>query len=539
MSKLRVGIAAFVLFVVLAIVSLPFIIDANQFRPRLEAELTTALGREVKVGSLKLDIFGGTVSADELSVADDKNFSTAPFLHARSLKLTVDLWTLISSRKLNVLGLLINQPEIALIQSAKGDWNFSGIGAKKPAAAAAAATPPSSGLDLSVKLIQVTAARLAFSQLGGPVKPQALESMDAEIRDFTPTGAFPFTMSAKLASGGDIHLEGKAGPMNSTDAASTPVEVALKITNLQMAASGLIDKASGIDGKLSIEGKGTSNGQLLKWNGSVRVEQLKLVPTGKPASHPVAFDFTLAHNVRTHSGVLSRGDIHLGNAPAHLTGNYAEHGATMSVQLHLAGTGMPVSELIAFLPPLDVHLPAGSTLQGGTAAIDATVEGPVTALVTDASMSVEHTKLANYDLGSKLAAIEKMAGLKPSPDTVVEEASAKVHVLPDQSETIQDLKLVIAGMGELNGAGTVDKNHQLDFTMRATVHTSGALLAALGQKGDTVIPFFIVGTSQNPSFRPDLRAIANEQIKRLQTNENVRNAVGGILGGLFGGGKKK
>jgi AsmA protein len=537
MKKVLIGIGIVLLVLVLAVISLPFFVNANEFRPRLESELTTALGREVKVGNLKLDIFGGTVSADELSVADDRKFSTAPFLQARSLKLTVELWPLIASRKLHVLGLLIDQPAIALIQSAEGDWNFSGIGGRK-APAPAPVSSESSPLDLSVQLIKVSGARLALSRLGGPVKPQALEGMDAEIRDFSPTSSFPFSMSAKLASGGDIHLDGKAGPMNSTDAAATPVQVTLKVTNLQMAAAGLVDKASGIDGQLSIDGIGVSNGTELQWNGSVNVDKLKLSKTGKPAARTVQFDFAVAHNVRTHSGVLSRGDVHLGSALAHLTGNYAEQGESMTMRMHLAGTSMPVPELLTFLPPLDIRLPAGSSLQGGTAALEAVANGPVAALVADGTMDVNNTKLTGFDLGSKLSTMEKLAGIKTSPDTVIQTLHAKIHSAPE-GQTVQDLKLVLPAIGEVDGAGTVSVNHALDFKMRATVHTSGTLLAALGPKGDTTVPFAIQGTSENPTFKPDMKAIATEEVKRIESVTGAKSAVGGILGGFLGGGKKQ
>src|SRR5579862_1819017 len=109
MKKFGIGIGVLFLVLVVAALSLPFLIDANQFRPRLESELSAALGRAVKVGNLSLNILGGTVSADELTVADDAKFSSTPFLHARSLKLTVEIVPLIFSHKLNVVALLIDQ----------------------------------------------------------------------------------------------------------------------------------------------------------------------------------------------------------------------------------------------------------------------------------------------------------------------------------------------------------------------------------------------------------------------------------------------
>src|SRR5579871_3408283 len=50
------------LLIVIA-VALPFLIDANQFRPRLEQELTKVLGRDVQLGDLKLSLFSGGVTA--------------------------------------------------------------------------------------------------------------------------------------------------------------------------------------------------------------------------------------------------------------------------------------------------------------------------------------------------------------------------------------------------------------------------------------------------------------------------------------------
>lgn len=54
---------------------LPFFVDVNAFRPKLESELSTALERQVKVGNLSLSIFSGSVKADNISIADDPAFS--------------------------------------------------------------------------------------------------------------------------------------------------------------------------------------------------------------------------------------------------------------------------------------------------------------------------------------------------------------------------------------------------------------------------------------------------------------------------------
>src|ERR1039458_7774468 len=93
-----VGIAVAALMVVM--VSLPLLINVDQFKPRLEGELSTALSREVKLGKLKLSLFSGEVTADDLWVAEDQAFGKPAFIHAKSLKVGAEIWPFLMSRKL-------------------------------------------------------------------------------------------------------------------------------------------------------------------------------------------------------------------------------------------------------------------------------------------------------------------------------------------------------------------------------------------------------------------------------------------------------
>ena len=167
--------------IILAALALPFFINANQFRPVLEERLTAALGREVKIGDLKLSVFSGGASASDITIADDPAFSKEPFLRAKDLAVGVELWPLIFSRQLNVTSLTIDQPEIALLQSAAGDWNFSSLGGKAPAAPASttpAASPSgSSATDLSVKLVKISKGRLHFNNGASPNRERSRTSI--------------------------------------------------------------------------------------------------------------------------------------------------------------------------------------------------------------------------------------------------------------------------------------------------------------------------------------------------------------------------
>jgi AsmA protein len=70
------GIAVAVLLVLL--VALPFLIDVNGFRLKIESALSSALGRQVTVGNLSLSIPSGRVGVDNIVIADDPALARHP-----------------------------------------------------------------------------------------------------------------------------------------------------------------------------------------------------------------------------------------------------------------------------------------------------------------------------------------------------------------------------------------------------------------------------------------------------------------------------
>ena len=525
---------------VAAVASLPLFIHANDFRPTIQTKLSQALGREVRVGNLKLAILSGGVAADDLWIADDPAFSTGAFLQAKSLKVGVEMLPLIFSRSLNVTRVTIDQPQIVLLQASSAKWNFSSFGAKGGAsapAAPAAAQPAQASPGITLKMVQVNDGRVSLQRLGRDPKPHVLENVNAELHDFSPTSQFPFSVTAKVAGGGDIDLRGKLGPLDAADTAKTPGEASLKVKGLDLARSGVTAASTGIAGIASIDGATKSDGRTVHVEGKLRGEQLKLVKGGSPASRPVELDFTVEHDTATFSGTLNRGDLHIGKAEASITGTYSLAQEQPVLHLKLAGPGMPLPELVAMLPALDIVLPAGSSIQGGVAHARIAMDGPVDQLVSSGSLGVDNLRLAGFDLGSRLSTVERLAGIKRGPNTEIQTLSANIKVAP-AGKNVDDIHVIVAGVGEITGAGTISPEHALDFRMHAKLHGSDALVNALAQSGDTGIPFMIQGTSSNPVFKADMKGIASEKLKQV-TGYDAGKSVTGLVRGLLGGKKQK
>jgi AsmA protein len=518
------------LFAVLAL-SLPLFISADQFRPALTARLSAALGREVTIGNLSASILAGGLTADSLAIADDPAFSRAPFLQAKSLRISVELWPLITAKKLIVTGLTVDQPHVILLQTPAGRWNYSTLGGA--ADAKPAATDSLGTLDLSAKLVRISQGRFALGQTNGS-KPLVLENVNIEIRDFAPAAAFPFTLQAQLMGGGDIKLDGQAGPFDPSDLTLTPLTLKLNVSKLNLAAA-LLSTAPDIAGTAAFQATGASKAGKLTVQGKLKAEALKLAKGGTPARRPVELDFATYYDLRQHAGAVQRGDIHVGAAVASLTGTFADRKDSTVLDLKCAGTKMPVPELAELLPPLNVVLPNGAKLEGGTATVAFTVKGPADRISADGSVSLDKTRLAHFDLGTKMKVLQMLAGIQSSPNTDIEVLAAKIASTPAGS-TVSDLRFIATGIGELSGAGTVSPTKALDFKMSATLQTSRSAMLS-----KTAVPFFIQGTAMDPVVKPDVAGLAKAQAGSLLQSDSakkLKESVGGALGGLFGGKKK-
>src|SRR5437588_3462581 len=124
--------------VVIALLALPFLIDVNHFRPTIEAKLQQTLGRPVQIGEMHLSLLAGGVSVQNVVIAEDPAFGSAPFLTAKSLDVGVTMLPLLLSRSLDVNSITLREPELRLVRGNGGKWNFSSLGTS-------AASAPASG----------------------------------------------------------------------------------------------------------------------------------------------------------------------------------------------------------------------------------------------------------------------------------------------------------------------------------------------------------------------------------------------------------
>ena len=527
------GIAVAVFLVLL--VALPFLINVNSFRPKIESEATNALGRQVKLGDLGLSILSGTVGVEDISIADDPAFSKSSFITAKSLKVGVELMPLIFSKQLNVTGIALNEPQITLLKAANGTWNFSSLGGtgapKAPESEKAGASTPQ---NFSVAKLEIKDGKLIVGKVNSATKPQVYGKVNVEVTNFSSTSQFPFELTINLPGGGSAKVSGKAGPINPQDSAKTPFDATMKVKDMDIAASGFVDPASGFGGLADFDGSLNSNGGQAKATGAITCEKLKLSPKGSPASKAVTIKYAMNMNLDREAGTITQGDIAIGKAVARLTGGFQTQGEAQVMNLKLSAPDMPVDELEAMLPALGVVLPSGSNLKGGTLSADLAISGPLDRLVMVGPVRMSNTKLAGFDMGSKLGALSAFSGKAPSsPDTTIQNASLNARIAPEMTRA-DAINVTIPSLGVVTGAGTISPAGALDFRMMADLQSERAEARAqrTGRGGDRGgVAFMIQGTTSSPKFVPDVGSMAGNAAKgALQKSVSGNTGVSGILG---------
>ena len=549
--------AVVALLVVIALV-LPLFINANTFKPTLESDLSSALGRKVEIGNISLSVLSGSVSVDGLSIADDPAFSSSPFLTAKQLSAGVSIFPLIFSKRLEVTSFKITDPQVSLLRSPSGRWNYSSLGQSNPVASkpgqevpapqASTAQPSSSGSSSAnnfyVGKLSLSNGTMTVGTVGGG-KTQKYQDVNLEASNVSYTAQFPFQLSVKTPGEGSIKLDGKAGPINQTDASLTPFTATLSVQNLDLASTGFIEPSSGVGGIVSFDGSLASNGQEMTSKGTLKADKIRVAPNGSPASVPINVDYATTYDLHTSAGTLTEGQIRIGKAAANLGGTYNAAGATPTLDMKMDGKAMPVTDLEGVLPAVGVKLPSGASLQTGSLDLALAITGPVDKLVITGPVNLSNAKLGGFNLMGKLGALASFAGIgkKGSGDTEIQTLSTNLRVDPGGTHA-QDLNLVVPSIGTITGNGNVSSTGQLDCKMVAKLGANSvagvattALASLTGGGKNNGIPFKITGTTSSPVFAPDFGGMAGNTAKGATgTAKGAEGAAQSVLGGFL---KKK
>jgi len=533
------GAVAILAVIVLTLV--PFLVNADTFRPEIQDKLSSALGRKVTLGHIGLSLLTGSLVAENIAIADDPNFSAAPFLEAKELRIGVEMAPLIFHRSLQITTFTVASPSIQLIHAANGTWNFSSLGTSAAQTATQQTGAPPS---LTVGELKIKNGSVTLSSLPAAGKPFSCSNVNLTMQQVSFTQAFPFELSLEVAGGGSLNLKGTAGPVAQNDTSLTPFDATLEIKHFDPLAAGAIDPSDGISMLADFDAQIASKGGKVTTAGKAAASQLKLARNGTPAPRPVDITFNLSDDLSTRTGQVNDLAINTGSMAAHISGSFRHDGVEAVLNLHLSAPNLPVDEVEQLLPAVGVKLPSGSRLKGGTLTANLAVSGPVNAATIVGPIELDNSQLEGFDLGSKIQGINPISGT--SGGTEIQKLSAVVDSSP-QGTRFTDIDAEVPRIGSATGEGTISPSDELNFQLTATIPAlsavggivSNSVAGFLGgnskaaSKSNSGIPLTITGTASSPSIHVQVGKMLKQAANGMMNNSNTQNPVK-TLKGLFG-----
>jgi AsmA protein len=283
---------------------------------------------------------------------------------------------------------------------------------------------------------------------------------------------------------------------------------------------------------LDVDAQLGSDGSTLTNSGKIVAQRLHLARTGHSASDPVDVDYSITTNLPTEAGTVNDIALHAGSIAAHVKGTYQITPDGAVLDLHLSAPGLPVDQVEKLLPAVGITLPSGSALQGGTINANLSISGPAAGPTIAGPVELDNSKLAGFDLGSKIGGINPFGG--SGGGTAIQKLRADLNNSPAGTR-LSNIDADIPQVGTATGNGAVSASEELDFKLMAkfspnsgvgmvagkalgavTTGTSqavGLLGKALNKgkaaapTGGGAIPIAITGTTSNPIIKANVVAM--------------------------------
>jgi uncharacterized protein involved in outer membrane biogenesis len=553
--KLLVGIAGTVAATYLVGAALaPFLVNAERFRPQVEAKLQSALGRRVSLGALRFSLWSGpALVAAGVRIGEPVDGSSAGALVVAAGATAAHVAWLplfrrdVQLRSITIEGLRVTQDGRPLVSDLRvrsrlriaKDGAVTSSGSVRGALAAFASAPrfeASFAATLVAGVLDLT----ALDATAGPLRVQATaQALDI----FSPAPRVTVLSTARLKQSqgsGRFNLvlapaEPKATfTLDSKLLDADEIMAAVKLfsgrTGARASAAWLVPEANAGEAGPAIGGP--SLARVLEADGSVHAD--RCVVHGLEMQ-----DLSMRLS-------LARGRADLDDVTFAAYGGQAR--GSLSLQpfepkvpfsLEQSAEGVAIRPLIAALTPAQA-----GTLDG-RASLDIRVNGEAAGAALLPSMNgsgavaIEDGKIVSVGVIKQVMKSLEVAGAKgiARDETPFDRLSAHFEVVSGTAAT-KDLEFRSRDL-DGDGAGTVGSGGVLHLDLLASfskevsdqlVAETHALSIRLGTDGRLSVPLQLRGTIHDPSIQVDLDRVLNEGVLRALKKEGTKSFLKKLLG---------
>jgi uncharacterized protein involved in outer membrane biogenesis len=403
MRKLAIAVGIIVVLAVVALAALPFVLDVNKYRPRIQAELEQRTGRPVSFGKMDLKIFPLAFRVENAVIGEDKRFSqSAPFAQAGELLVSAKLMPLLRG-DVEVDSIELKNPKIELIRNQQGVWNFSSLGKSQPATAQQApskapqpqAQPPSTpapqqpSKSFTLHKMTVQDGQVALTDYVKK-KPRAVyDHIDVELDDYEQGKPFSVSLAAHLPGQGKqtIQIDGKGGPLQD-NVAATNFKGKLKLEEVSLSGLQRFLNAPALEG-MEFTATGTAdidaNNGNLNSNGNLNLANARV--KGVDVGYQIAADYKVAADMNSDVYKIEKGELKLGPTPISIAGVFDAKPTPAQVDLKVTAGNASIAEMarlaaafgVAFHPGMDINGRVDANLSARGATNNPQLNGTVAA----------------------------------------------------------------------------------------------------------------------------------------------------------------
>ncbi len=524
MKKWVWSIVGLLLFLLIAIILLPFLIDLDSHKDRILPIIEKNLNRKVEIGHIGLSLWPGIgVKLKQVRIQDDPSFSHRSFFSMEDLTIRLRLLPLLH-RQVEVVSMTLRRPEVVLVENAKGVLNATTIGSSSPSSASPPTSPDASssgpaqllGL-LGLDRLEIRHGKVSYFKHSNPPAPSPqyeIKDLDLAITDLGLNKTAHVKASVELAPSGRVELTAQAGPLT-PDLRPKEVNLELKTGKSDLKIDGGAQQKSWVfnlssrhlfsEDFSSLAQGGLPRGiSLAGLSGKVELDKDKVVVSSLAAKvfggQVTASGMSrFSPDTRPFQGDLEIKDLQIGQALDVFSSTKGILTGTARMDLSLQGSGT----------------------DWGT--ISRNLLGQGTVKIVDGELPKSRL------LEQVLTAVQVFGQSSAKSSTSGKDSVTAFSVLDGKFQIQQgnihwESLNMIAKEFDLKARGNVGLDQRLDLQgamilsddLTQRVHEGGLAGILLIKEGRLNVPLHVKGTLDKPSVTVDAKTIEKESVKKLK-----------------------
>ena len=304
----------------------------------------------------------------------------------------------------------LQRPSVELIKDAQGAWNFSTIGAKQKSA------PSRNQQEFSLGELAVKDGQLAVTDQQARKPRMVYDHINLTLTDFAPNSPFSVDASVHFPGQGvqEIRLQGKGGPVQQADPASTPFRGSLNLNGVGIADFQKFLQTPALtntDGVLSGHTNIASESGKLSVSGQMNVDKPRI--RGVEVGYPITTDFDMNDDLTSGLLRINKGLVKLGQTPLYATGTVNTKPTPPQLDLNLKASSVSMVEIARLAAAAGVAFAPGTTVNG-TVNADIQARGPADKPTLNGTIAGRDIKASGKDIPQPVEIKAVNLGLTPN-----------------------------------------------------------------------------------------------------------------------------